>query len=258
VRPPPLKLILGTQHVGEVCHILVLASTVLLLQSTSATWWICSRLPCCLWRRRVRHQLTVDTQKAMGRDFHTNWISAVLFNVGGGRLWSLYITQWWPNCGTHFQYGSLAPGTTSHFIYFRKKKSHFFFGDFEALCKRSSYYQNPSSGHSIFSTKFHNLSKTYLIAGMIRRVALVRTDVSDKLSASIIRVTRIGELGTLAVTSNRRLLREPHGITSQKTQFFIVTAVKIVHVLSLCKIWGFHGGDYEEWCLLGCYAVWLL
>jgi hypothetical protein len=26
----------------------------------------------------------------------------------------------------------------------------------------------------------------------------------------------------------------------------------------ICKIWGFHGGDYEEWCLLGCYAVWLL
>jgi hypothetical protein len=24
------------------------------------------------------------------------------------------------------------------------------------------------------------------------------------------------------------------------------------------KILGFHGGDYEEWCLLGCYAVWLL
>jgi hypothetical protein len=26
----------------------------------------------------------------------------------------------------------------------------------------------------------------------------------------------------------------------------------------VCKIWGFHGGDYEEWRLLGCYAVWLL
>jgi hypothetical protein len=25
-----------------------------------------------------------------------------------------------------------------------------------------------------------------------------------------------------------------------------------------CKIWGFHGVDYEEWCLLGCYAVWFL
>jgi hypothetical protein len=22
-----------------------------------------------------------------------------------------------------------------------------------------------------------------------------------------------------------------------------------------CKIWGFHGGDYEEWYLLGCYAT---
>jgi hypothetical protein len=43
---------------------------------------------------------------------------------------------------------------------------------------------------------------------MLRRVALVRTDVSDELSASINRVTRIGELGTtLAVTSHRRTMR---------------------------------------------------
>jgi hypothetical protein len=42
---------------------------------------------------------------------------------------------------------------------------------------------------------------------MLRRVALVRTDVSKELSASFIRVTRIGELGMLAVTSNRRTLR---------------------------------------------------
>jgi hypothetical protein len=40
---------------------------------------------------------------------------------------------------------------------------------------------------------------------MLRRVALVRTDVSEELSASFIRVTRIGELGTtLAVINNRR------------------------------------------------------
>jgi hypothetical protein len=39
---------------------------------------------------------------------------------------------------------------------------------------------------------------------MIRRVALIRTDVSEVGSASFIRVTRIGELGTtLAVTSNQ-------------------------------------------------------
>jgi hypothetical protein len=103
-------------------------------------------------------------------------------------------------------------------------------------------------------------------SGTLCRVALVRTDVSEDLSASFIRVTRIGELGTtLAVTSNRRSLRrntkwyfgcqlqlvlflvhrflslwwrrryvlpkrrflqEPHGVISQKTPFFIVTAVK--------------------------------
>jgi hypothetical protein len=39
-------------------------------------------------------------------------------------------------------------------------------------------------------------------------VALVKTEVLEKLSASFIRVTRIGELGTtLTVTSNRRKLR---------------------------------------------------
>jgi hypothetical protein len=34
---------------------------------------------------------------------------------------------------------------------------------------------------------------------MLRRVALVRTDVSEELSTTIIRVTRIGELGTLVI-----------------------------------------------------------
>jgi hypothetical protein len=43
--------------------------------------------------------------------------------------------------------------------------------------------------------------------GMLRSVALVITEVSEELRASIIRVTGIGELGTLDVTSNRRTLR---------------------------------------------------
>jgi hypothetical protein len=43
---------------------------------------------------------------------------------------------------------------------------------------------------------------------MLRRVALVRTDVSEELSASFIRVTKIRELGTtLAVTVFLRGLR---------------------------------------------------
>jgi hypothetical protein len=64
-----------------------------------------------------------------------------------------------------------------------------------------------------------------LSSGMLRRSVFVRTDVSEELSSSIIRVTRIGQLGiTLAVTSNRarceeiprkrRLLQEPHGFTT--------------------------------------------
>jgi hypothetical protein len=88
---------------------------------------------------------------------------------------------------------------------------------------------------------------------MLRRVALVGSDVSEVLSTSIIRVTRIGELGTmLAVTSNqrmlrkntknvlpkRRLLQEPHGVTSQKTPFFIVTTVKISNLTCDLIIWG--------------------
>jgi beta-lactamase superfamily II metal-dependent hydrolase len=64
-------------------------------------------------------------------------------------------------------------------------------------------------------------------SGMLRRVDLLRTDVSDELRASIIRVTRTGEIGTLAVTSNRRTLRKQ---TSQKTAFLIVTAVKTSNV----------------------------
>jgi hypothetical protein len=62
-------------------------------------------------------------------------------------------------------------------------------------------------------------------SGMLRRVALARTDVSEEHVASI-RVTRIGELGTtLAVTSNRCTLRrntksETRGVISHTTAFF--------------------------------------
>jgi hypothetical protein len=54
-------------------------------------------------------------------------------------------------------------------------------------------------------------TRTYLhrivSSGMLHRVALVRTDVSEELITSFIRLTRIGELGTtLALTNNRRTL----------------------------------------------------
>jgi hypothetical protein len=45
-------------------------------------------------------------------------------------------------------------------------------------------------------------------SGLLRRVALVRADVSEEPGASFIRVTKIGELVTTqAATGNRRTLR---------------------------------------------------
>jgi hypothetical protein len=52
-------------------------------------------------------------------------------------------------------------------------------------------------------------------SGMLHRVALLRTDVSEELSASFVRVTRIGELGTtLAVTRNRRTSSQCASVSS--------------------------------------------
>jgi hypothetical protein len=53
-------------------------------------------------------------------------------------------------------------------------------------------------------------------SGMLCRVAIVRAEVSEELNASFIRMTRIGG----------RFLQDQHGVISQKTAFFIVTAVK--------------------------------
>jgi hypothetical protein len=43
-------------------------------------------------------------------------------------------------------------------------------------------------------------------SGMLRRVALVRTDVSEEPSASFIRVTRVGDLGTTLTATSKKYL----------------------------------------------------
>jgi hypothetical protein len=58
-------------------------------------------------------------------------------------------------------------------------------------------------------------------SGMLLYVALVRTDVSEELSASIIRVRRISKLGMLAVTSSRRILVKANAVPS----WILVTAM---------------------------------
>jgi hypothetical protein len=47
-------------------------------------------------------------------------------------------------------------------------------------------------------------------SGMLHHVALVRTDVSKECIASIIRVTRMDELGTLAETINQSNISLQH------------------------------------------------
>jgi hypothetical protein len=63
-------------------------------------------------------------------------------------------------------------------------------------------------------------------SGMFRHVALARTDVSEERSASFIRVTRIGELGTtLAVTSNRRTLQRNTKFLCSVSQLLVTASV---------------------------------
>jgi hypothetical protein len=65
-------------------------------------------------------------------------------------------------------------------------------------------------------------------SGMLRRVALVRRDVSGELSSSI-SVTRIGELGTtLAVTSNRRALRTRESMQAYKQVGDVINRVSFL------------------------------
>jgi hypothetical protein len=66
---------------------------------------------------------------------------------------------------------------------------------------------------------------TMLSSRMLCHVALVRTHVSEECTAFIIRVTRISEVGMLAVTSNRSG-SNTHGIISHKMAFFTVTTMK--------------------------------
>jgi hypothetical protein len=61
-------------------------------------------------------------------------------------------------------------------------------------------------------------------SGMLSRVALLRTDVSEELSAPFIRVTIIGETETtLVVTSNRSSLRRNSVVPSSP---ILVTLMK--------------------------------
>jgi hypothetical protein len=71
-------------------------------------------------------------------------------------------------------------------------------------------------------------------SGMLHLAALVKSDVSEGLSPSIIKVTRIGEVGTtLAVNSVRRLLVTANGVPSSPILFSLMTILTKTATLHL-------------------------
>jgi hypothetical protein len=77
-------------------------------------------------------------------------------------------------------------------------------------------------------------------SGMLRRVGLVRTDVSEEFSASIIRVTRICKLGTtLAVTTTEE--RSEDILTSRVIQllftanFFLSSPILVTLIMEVVR-----------------------
>jgi hypothetical protein len=77
-------------------------------------------------------------------------------------------------------------------------------------------------------------------------VALVRTDVSEELSAFFIRITRIGELRTtLAVNSN----------IAEDDILYSLRRENLYPYKDVILILGFRCSDYEECRLLRCDTV---
>jgi hypothetical protein len=97
-------------------------------------------------------------------------------------------------------------------------------------------------------------------SGMLRRVDLVRTDVSEERIASIIRVTRIGGIGTtLAVTSNGSTLRRNtrHYAVSVKFSAALIVIVYFYDSCQRCRTRVSHS-CYAEFYLLGHTALYYL
>jgi hypothetical protein len=101
-------------------------------------------------------------------------------------------------------------------------------------CLTGNTLPHVSLNHALYTTPPHPTpfpteameSRRMTSSGMWRRVVLIRAHVSEEGIASIIRLNRIGALGTtLAVTSNRRALRRnSHIVFLRSVRRLLVTA----------------------------------
>jgi hypothetical protein len=84
-------------------------------------------------------------------------------------------------------------------------------------------------------------------------------DSADSLSAScVIGYSRLHTFFPLLIATPLPHAPAPAAAPSSRDHTFSVAFRTVQFLLLLCKVCDFRGGDYEEWCLLGCYSVWLL
>jgi hypothetical protein len=159
-------------------------------------------------------------------------------------------------------------------------------------CVRNTYFVM-YTGKS-WPQSFNENIRRKVSSETLRRVALVRTDVSEEPGASFISVTRIvhsvrrllvaacvvpsspilvtlmkeapssSETSVLTRSTRRNIPEDTFLHSHRRENLKSYENIRICEFTSLnqqnflCNIWGFEGGDYEECRLLGCYAVLLL
>jgi hypothetical protein len=109
-------------------------------------------------------------------------------------VWS---TWWWPYWSKRIEWGDVMWCGENRFQQVRLKEWY--------IC--GSWNRHFVITWTLWDLRFSRWWLRRESSGMLRPAALVKRDVSEWLSSSIIRMTRIGELGTLSVTSNRRTLK---------------------------------------------------
>jgi hypothetical protein len=103
-----------------------------------------------------------------------------------------------------------------------------------------------------------NITESVLSDGRIRNAPGTQCDVPRTLSTDFCNLATLSLQATMIGTPTFIISSLNNNLSNVRHKFLIWGKTMLTNMRAYCRIWGFHGGDYEEWCLLGCYAVWLL
>jgi hypothetical protein len=110
------------------------------------------------------------------------------------------------------------------------------------------WFQNGTNSSNYGLCKIKENNWRMVSSGMLRHVSLVRTDVSEELSASFIRVTRIGELGITLVLSSSEM---PVLTRATRRNIPEDTILQLFKNLKWCKVHTLKNVKLEQFCLNG-------